>query len=153
MLKKILLIGIPAGILRALIGWATCGSLFSWIYKIEPTALWKLPEQMNLPMIWVVNIAIAMILVAVFGIVKDTLSQKCRILRGASFGVLVWAISTLPSTMAGYLFTNTACEVLLYQLVWGLVIGVLLGIFISVFYDKACALTCCGGNCSVKKKK
>ncbi len=153
MLKKILLIGIPAGILKALIGWATCGGLFSWVYQIEPTALWKLPEQMNLPMIWISNIIIAMILVAVFGIIKDKLVQKCRVLRGASFGILVWSIGTIPGVFAGYLYMTTAHEVLIYQFIWGLIISILIGIFISIFYDKACALTCCGGNCSTKKKK
>ncbi len=152
MLKKILLIGIPAGIFRALIGWATCGGVFSWIYKIEPTTLWKLPEQMNLPMIWISNLVIAMILVAVFGFIKDSLCQKCRVLRGGSFGILAWAVGIIPSVMASYLYTNTANEVLIYHLVWGLVIAVLMGIFISVFYDKACSLTCCGGKCSITKK-
>ncbi len=152
MLKKILLIGIPVGILRALIGWATCGGLFNWVYQIEPTALWKAPEQMNMGLMWVTNFVIAMILVTVFGFIKDSLCQKCRVLRGASFGVLVWSVSSLPYAMASYLFTNFAYQVVVYQLVWGLVFGVILGIVISIFYDKTAPLTCCGDNCSIKKK-
>ncbi|MBN2779700.1 MAG: hypothetical protein JXQ74_01385 [Alphaproteobacteria bacterium] len=153
MLKKLFFLGIPLGILTALIGWATCGNLFNWIYQIDPTYIWLSPLEMNIPLIWGSSIISAMIMVFAFGVVKDKMSQKCRIARGLSFGLLIWLVAIVPTEMSAFLYTVTADEVILYHLILGLVMSVLQGIFISVLYDEALPLGCCSDNCKVAAPK
>lgn len=151
MFKKLMFLGIPLGILTALVGWATCGNLFNWIYQIDPTYIWLSPTEMNIPLIWVFSILSAMIMVFAFGVIKDKMCQKCRIARGVSFGALIWLVAYVPCEMSAFLYTVTADEVILYHLVWGLVVSVLQGVFVSVLYDEDLPLGCCGGNCEVVK--
>ena len=152
MFKKLLFIGLPLGVLTTLVGWLTCGNLFSWVYEINPSFIWKTAEEISVPHIWGFTILLSILLVFVFGTVKNSLIQKCRILRGLHFGLLIWIVGSLAGGVAQYLYVITAHEVILYQLAWGLVVGGLQGVFISVFYDKACPLTCCGGKCESSKK-
>ncbi len=152
MLKKLIFLGIPLGILTTLFGWATCGGIFSWVYEIEPSFIWKSPAEMNIPLIWLFNFIMAMIAIFAFSLLKDKMIQKCKVLRGVSFGLTMWLIAFVPPVMGNFLWTVIAQEVLIYQLAWGFVAFVLQGIIISAVYDKACPMTCCGGNCSIKKK-
>ncbi|MBN2675632.1 MAG: hypothetical protein JXR30_00070 [Alphaproteobacteria bacterium] len=152
MLKKILSIGFPLGILTVLYGWATSGGIFDWVYEANPNYIWKTASEMSVPLIWVLNIIMVCVFVYIYAKVEKGLVQKCRVQKGVQFGLILWVAMYMTGAMDDYLYSITAHQVIAYHLVWGLVLALLQGIFISAFYDRGLPFSCCSGACSTSPK-
>jgi hypothetical protein len=111
--KKILLAGVIVGILSTIWGGVTCGWLFNWVYKLEPSSIWKLPEE------------IPFILMSIMGIVFA---------KGLCFGLLVWLVGSLPGNFSLGIFSAINQTVIIYWIIWGLVTSLWQGLIIAAIY-------------------
>ena len=114
----------------------TCGGLFNWVYQVEPTNVWK-PMTNGPPGVYfVVALVINIILVLVYALIKKGLPGKNIVLKGLSFGLIVWAVGMLEGMVAMYFFTVMAPTVIVYWLILGLIQYPLRGLIIAAIYGK-----------------
>jgi len=70
-IKKILISGVLIWIINTIIRFITCGWLFSWVYKLQPTNIWVDQETMmsGTTMLWanLFSLVAAMIFATAFG--------------------------------------------------------------------------------------
>jgi hypothetical protein len=133
-LGKIVGTAIVITIVSFLLGWLTCGWLFSWVYELEPTNVWKFTKE-NPPtgavMGWVLlgDFVLALILVGIYNLIKGGIpGQGAR--RGLNYGLIVWALS-LGGMFATLMWTTINPGVVLYWTLVGLVIFMIKGAIIG----------------------
>lgn len=134
--SKIVLAGIVVGILKGAWGWLTCGWLFSWVYKLEPVSVWKLPEEMQLGMMNLVTIIAAMLFAFVYGVVNKGLPGKSLAVKGLMLGLLIWLASTLPGIFSMKLYMVVAPTVIYYWIIMDFIVSLWAGALTAVIYGK-----------------
>ncbi|MFA5143601.1 MAG: hypothetical protein WC522_05485 [Candidatus Omnitrophota bacterium] len=133
---KILIAGIAATIFNMAVGAVTCGGIFNWVYKLEPTNVWK---QMDGPpgvMYMIGSLALAIIVAFVYALINKGIPGKNKFVKGLVFGLCVWAVGTLRGMFATYEFMNVATTVVIYWTILGLVITPLEGAIIAAIYGE-----------------
>ena len=126
--------GVVAGIVSVVFTMLTCGWLFNWVYKIEPTALWKMPGMDLLIYGNLLAILVGIILSIVFALLFRAIPGK-KLQKGLMFGFLVWILA-VPGISVQYFFMNIAGAVILYWLVNILIANLLMGLVIAAIYKK-----------------
>ena len=134
-IKKTIVIGVIIGIVSMVYSWLTCGWLFSGIYRIEPTNIWKFSADTALPVgqmifMFLANILLGVILAGVYAYIKGGIPGS-GIKKGLCFGLIVWLVGTLPGLFATYMFITIAGAVIWYWLVMGLIKYLILGVIIA----------------------
>lgn len=112
-----------------------CGGIFKWVYQLEPVNVWKSMHSIPWGIYYFGEIIINLIFVLVFMIIKNGLPGKSKISKGLYFGVLTWAIGTLPGMFATYMFMNIAGTVVIYWTLLYLFTNPLRGVLISLICD------------------
>ena len=78
--KKLLMASAAVWLVGSLYTWLTCGWLFSWIYELPPTSLWKSNEEMmsgtNMIGSGLAGILAAFLFVLVFALIKKGIPKK-----------------------------------------------------------------------------
>lgn len=133
---RIIIAGIVVAILSAAYHWLTCGWLFSWIYTIKPTSIWKPIEQMpSFVVINLINILLDILLALFYALIYKALPGK-NIFKGLWFGFFLWLISTLPNNFALGMVTIIAPVVIIYSIIKLLVLNLIQGIIIAAIYGE-----------------
>ncbi len=130
---KILIAGFVVTIFSMILGGITCGGIFSWVYKLEPTNVWKpmtCPGTMFIIGTFILNTVLAF----VYALIKKGLPGKNRFIRGLVFGLCVWAVGMLPGMFCTYEFMTVATTVVIYWTVLGLIKSLLEGMIIAAIY-------------------
>lgn len=111
---RLLVAAVGMSVFDIVFGMISCGWLFSWIYKLEPTSVWRKmdggPGLFFMAGMLVLHFALAVVYSYLhIGIPYETLYMK-----GLFFGLCLWAVSTLPMVLSTYTFMNVANGVLVY---------------------------------------
>lgn len=132
---KIIISGIVVGILKSIWGALTCGWLFNWVYKLEPTNIWKSFDQMSFPLMNISNIVFGVLLALVYALINKCLPGK-GIIKGLWFGLFVWLVGALPGTFSLGLVTVMAHKVVTYWIINFFIVSLWQGLLISAIYGK-----------------
>jgi hypothetical protein len=133
---KILIAAIALSIFGVIFGTATCGGVFNWVYKLEPTNVWKPmdgpPGVDHLIVGFILNIVLA----AVYALFRKGIPGKNRLVKGFVFGLCVWAVGMLPGMFATYYFMTVATAVIVYWTILSLVEYPIMGLIIAAIYGE-----------------
>ena len=133
---KIIVAGIAVFVFNAVVGMVTCGGLFNWVYKIEPTTVWKPmsgPPGMGF---MIGSFILAVIMVLVYAILRKGIPGNNQLAKGIVFGLCVWAVGILPGMFATYAFMNIARQWIVYMTIHGLIFTPVKGIIIASIYGE-----------------
>ena len=133
---KILIAGLAVSVFSAIFAGATCGYLFSWVYKLEPTNIWKPMQAAPGIKFHLVELILNIILAMVYALFYKGLAGKNKFTKGIVFGLCVWAVGMLPGIFSTYSFMTVATGVIIYWTLLGLIEAPIKGIIISVIYGE-----------------
>jgi len=133
---KLLIAAIALSLFGLIIGAVTCGGVFNWVYKLEPTNVWKPMDGPPGLAYHVVGLLLNMILVAVYALLRKGIPGKSRLVKGLVYGLCVWAVGMLPGMFATYYFMTVATEVVVYWTILGLVEYPIMGLIIAAIYGE-----------------
>ncbi|MFA5270939.1 MAG: hypothetical protein WC412_01195 [Candidatus Omnitrophota bacterium] len=133
---RVLIAGIAVTIFNAIVGMITCGGIFGWVYKLEPTNVWK-PMDAGPGVIFMIGSLILSILLSfVYALIQKGIPGGNRFIKGIIFGLCVWAVGMLPGMFATYAFMTVATTVVVYWTILGLIKMPLEGMIISAIYGE-----------------
>lgn len=133
---KLIIAAIALSIFGLIIGAVTCGGVFNWVYKLEPTNVWKPMDGPPGLVYHVVGFILNIILAAVYALIRKGLPGKNKLVKGLVFGLCVWAVGMLPGMFATYYFMTVATEVVIYWTILGLVEYPIMGLIIAAIYGE-----------------
>jgi len=132
---KVILAGVVVGILGGIWGWLTCGWLFNWVYVLEPTSIWKAPEEMPFMLMSIMGLVFAIILAFVYALIHKGLPGK-DIVKGLTFGLFIWLVGGLPGNFYLGIVTVMNHGVVIYWILGSLIISLWQGLVIAAIYGK-----------------
>ncbi|NTU50210.1 MAG: hypothetical protein HGA87_04885 [Desulfobulbaceae bacterium] len=136
-LKRILGAGLAAAIFNIIFGAVTCGGLFSCVYALEPTNVWKPMGGSGPGADFLIGMLIlSLVLAYVYALINRGIPGKNRFIKGLVFGIIVWAIGLLPGMLATYAFMTVAPAVVVYWTIMGLIEIPLKGLIIAAIYGE-----------------
>jgi hypothetical protein len=135
-LKKIIIAAIAVTVFNVIAGMATCGGGFSWVYKLEPTNVWKAMEQVSMPLYLFLTFVADLIFVVVYAFINKGISAPNKFKKGLLYGLIVWLVGLVPGMVSTYTFMTVAPAVIVYWLVWGLIFTPLKGLIASSIYGE-----------------
>ncbi len=139
-LGKVMLAGSVVGVLKVVWGFLTCGCLFNWVYSIEPTSIWKTPEQLPFVFMNIVDIASALLLALVYALIHKGLPGR-GVVKGLWFGFFLWLVEALPGNLMLGMVTVMAKGVVIYWILDFLVLSLWQGLVIAAIYGEDSVLT------------
>ena len=105
---RIILAAVAVFAFQTIWGMYTCGHFFSWVYSLPPVSVWRAPLEMTTTF-WVINfighLILSVVFVLVFLWIQKGLPWK-GVLKGISFGIIVWLIGTLPGIFSSAMFMS-----------------------------------------------
>ena len=134
---KVVLAGVVVGILTFVWGWLTCGWLFNWVYTLEPTSIWKLPQEMPFALMGIMDVVFSILVAFVYALIHKGLPGKSIASKGLWFGLFVWLVGGLPGNFALGMVTVMAPAVVIYWIIDFLVINLWQGLIIAAIYGKS----------------
>jgi hypothetical protein len=133
---KILLAALALSLFSAIFAALTCGGAFNWVYKLEPTIIWKPMQGPPGLAFHLVGYLLNALFALVYALIKKGLPGKGKFTKGLSFGLCLWLVGTLPGMFATYAFMNIATGVVIYWTLLALVELPLKGIIVSSLYGE-----------------
>jgi hypothetical protein len=133
---KILIAALAVSVFGAVLGGVTCGWLFSWVYELEPTNVWKPMEGPPGLVFYIVSFLLNIVLAVVYALLRKGIPGKNKLIKGLIFGLCVWAVGILPGMFATYYFMTVATGVVLYWTILGLVEMPIKGLIIAAIYGE-----------------
>lgn len=134
-IKKLLIAGIVLTVFDAIVGGVCCGCIFSIVYKIEPTNVWR-PMCAPGAFFFIGKLVLNVILAYVYVLLSKGIPGKNKIAKGAIFGLCVFAVGTLPGMFATHVFMTVATTVVVYWTVLALITSPIKGIIIASIYGE-----------------
>ncbi|MEW5758715.1 MAG: hypothetical protein AB1755_04530 [Candidatus Omnitrophota bacterium] len=131
---KILTAGVVITIFNAIVGMLTCGGIFNWVYKIEPTNIWKPMDGPPGVMFMIGSLILSILLSFVYALISKGIPGKNKFIKGLVFGLCVWVVGILPGMLATYAFMTVSTTVVIYWTILELVKAPLQGMIIAVIY-------------------
>ena len=120
-IKKILLAGVAVTVFNTIVGMVTCGGLFSWVYALEPTNVWRPMQGPPGLGFFIGSYLLSVIFAYTYVLLQKGIPGKSKIERGLTFGFCVWAVGMLPGMFATSSFMTVATTVVLYWTIMGLI--------------------------------
>lgn len=135
-ISKVLIATIIVSIFNLIVSMLTCGGFFNWVYKLEPTNVWKPME--NFPFILMVLelLIVNFIFVCVYALIHKGIPVKGKVLKGFVYGLIVWAVGMIPGMLATVLYMTVATGVVIYWTISALIILPLKGLITSAIYGE-----------------
>jgi len=133
---RLAIASIAVTVFGALFGGLTCGHLFTWVYEVEPTTIWRDMEGPPGPLFFVGALVCNIIFVAVYALLVKGLPGKNRLVKGLVFGLCVWAVGMLPGMLSTYSFMVIAPTVVIYWAIMGLIHYPLNGLIAAAIYGE-----------------
>jgi len=78
---KIVIAGIAVTVLHAIIGMACCGGVFNWVYKLEPTNVWKAMDSAPGAAYFVGSLVLSIILAFVYALINRGSREQISCLK------------------------------------------------------------------------
>ena len=133
---KILLAGVVVTIFNTIVGIATCASVFSWVYKLEPVNVWKPMNGGPGAMFMIASLVLSIVLSFIYALVNKGIPGGNKFIKGIVFGLCVWAAGILPGMLATYTFMTVATTVVIYWTILALIKTPLDGMIIAAIYGE-----------------
>jgi hypothetical protein len=133
---KILIVALAVSLFGAIFAGLTCGWLFNWVYKLEPTNVWKPMGGPPGLAFQIGGFLLNIILVVVYALLRKGIPGKNKLSKGLVFGLCVWAVGILPGMFSTYSFMTVATGVVIYWTILGLVEMPIKGLIIAAIYGE-----------------
>ena len=133
---KILIAGFVVTLFITVFSGLTCGFLFNWVYKLEPTNVWRHMDGPPGLSFLVGSFILNVVLAAVYALLVKGIPGKNKLMKGVVFGLCVWAVAILPGMYATYYFMTVATGWVIYATIQGLVEMPLKGLIIAAIYGE-----------------
>lgn len=133
---KILIAAVAVTIFNAIVGMVTCGGIFNWVYKLEPTNVWKPMNGGPGATFMIGSFVLSIILSFVYALIQKGIPGGNKFAKGIVFGLCVWAVGMLPGMFATYAFMTVATTVVVYWTIVGLIKTPLEGMIIAAIYGE-----------------
>ena len=133
---KILIAAVAVSVFSAIFGGVTCGGIFSWVYKLEPTNVWRPMYSCPGLTFFIGGFLLNIILVIVYALLNKGIPGKNRFVKGLIFGLCVWAVGMLPGMFSTYSFMTVSTGVVIYWTILGLVETPIKGFTIAAIYGE-----------------
>lgn len=141
-IKRLILAGLTVNVISFAIP-VPSYFLFSWIFQLEPTNIWKWTPQISLtvmPINWLVflfgiNVILAILFVLPYTIFYKGIPGK-GIRRGLVYALLLYPVGVLIPMFSIYVLLNISSIAVVYFALEGLVEFLAYGAVISVIYKE-----------------
>jgi len=133
-MKKIIIGGLLAGLVIAIMG-MVFGAMSADMYKMSPKALWKPMGSDWFTQMVIFDFVTGLLLAYVFSMIKGALPGE-GLLKGVSFGVLVFAVGPLLGLTMTYLTMAVRTRLIAVWALNGLVNYVIAGLIFEVIEEK-----------------
>ena len=133
---KILIAALALSVFGMIFGALTCGWLFNWVYKLEPTNVWKPMAGPPGLAFQIGGLLLNMVLAVVYALLRKGIPGKNKLAKGIVFGLCVWAVGMLPGMFSTYFFMTVATGAVIYWTILGLIELPLKGLIIAVIYGE-----------------
>jgi hypothetical protein len=133
---KIFISALLVSVFGAIFAGVTCGWLFSWVYKLEPTNVWKPMAGPPGALFYLGSFLLDIILAATYALLKKGVPGKRNLTKGLIFGLCVWAVGIVPGMFCTYYFMTVATGVVVYWAILGLVEAPIKGLIIAAIYGE-----------------
>jgi hypothetical protein len=133
---KILIAALAVSLFGAIIAGVTCGGIFNWVYKLEPTNVWKPMAGPPGLAFQIGGFLLNLILAIVYALLRKGIPGKNKLSKGLIFGLCVWAVGMLPGMFSTYSFMTVATGVVIYWTLLGLVEMPIKGLIIAAIYGE-----------------
>ncbi len=135
-IKKIIIAGAAVAVFNVAVGMMTSGVIFNWVYKLEPTQIWKPIEGGPGVTFLAASLVLGIILSFVYALIQKGIPGGSRLMKGIVFGLCVWAAGRLPGIFATYAFMTVSTTVVVYWTILGFIKVPLEGIIIAKIYGE-----------------
>lgn len=135
-IKKLILAIIAVVVFNFLVGMFTCGGVFSWVYKLEPTNVWRPMTSVSLPIMLAGMLLVDTLFVWVYALINKGVPGHNRFVKGLLYGLLVVLVGLIPGMIATYTYMTVATTVVIYWTIWGLIVSPLKGLITSAIYGE-----------------
>lgn len=95
-------------------GMVSCKWLFSWVYRLEPTYVWRKMNGGPGLFFMAGMLVLHFFLAVVYSYLNVGIPYETLYMKGLFFGLCLWGINTLPMVLSTYSFMNVASGVLIY---------------------------------------
>ncbi|MDD5194209.1 MAG: hypothetical protein PHQ96_00860 [Candidatus Omnitrophica bacterium] len=133
---RMLIAAVAISLFGAIFGGLTCGWLFNWVYKLEPTNVWKPMDGPPGLSFYIVGLLLNIVLVVVYALFRKGIPGKNKFVKGLVFGLCAWAIGMLPGMFSTYSFMTVATGVVIYWTILGLIEMPIKGLIIAAIYGE-----------------
>lgn len=135
-LKKMILAIIVIVVFNFIVGALTCGGVFNWVYKLEPTNVWKPFEGVFFPLMIGGMFLVDALFVLVYAIINKGIPGQNRFLKGILYGVIVCLVGLVPGMVSTYLYMTVSTTVVIYWTIWGFIVNPLKGLITAAIYGE-----------------
>ena len=131
---KILIAAAAISVFGTIFAGVTCGWLFNWVYKLEPTNVWKPMDGPPGLLFHIGSFLFNVILAVVYALLRKGIPGENRLTKGLIFGLCAWAVGVLPGMFSIYHFMTVATGVVIYWTILGLIETSIKGLIIAAIY-------------------
>lgn len=135
-IKKMILAIIAVAVFNFIAGMVTCGGAFSWVYKLEPTNVWRPMESVSFPLMIAGMLLVDIVFVWVYALINKGIPGANRFAKGLLYGLLVVLVGLLPGMISTYTYMTVATTVVVYWTIWGLIVSPLKGLITAAIYGE-----------------
>lgn len=133
---RVVLAGLAVTIFSSIVGAITCGGLFNWVYRLEPTNVWKPMTGCPGAKFMIGSFIMCVILAYVYALINKGIPGNGKAAKGIVFGLCVWAVGMLPGMFATRAFMTVNPTVVFYWTILGLIQTPIEGIIIAAIYGE-----------------
>lgn len=134
--KNLILAIIAVAVFNIIIGMLTCGGAFGWVYKLEPTNVWKPMESVSPLLMFGGMILVDVIFVSVYALIKNGIPGRNKVEKGLLYGLIIWIVGLIPGMISTYTYMTVATTVVIYWTIWGLIVNPIKGLIAASIYGE-----------------
>jgi glucose-6-phosphate-specific signal transduction histidine kinase len=114
-------------VFKILAGIVLCAGIFSWVYRLEPTSVWR-PIKAPGISYYVGMFVVSALFVVFYKIFSRGFGEMSKVKKGLLYGFGVWAVGLVPGMVATHVFMTVNTTVVLYWTLNGLVLTPIEGV-------------------------
>lgn len=135
-IKKMILAIIVVAVFNFIVGMLTCGNAFNWVYKLEPTNVWKPVTSISIPLMFAGVVLVDALFVFIYALINKGIPGQNRFVKGMIYGLLVVLLGLIPGMISIYTYMTVATTVVVYWTIWGLIVSPLKGLITAAIYGE-----------------
>lgn len=133
-ISKVIIATIVVSIFNFIFGAITCGGFFSWVYKVEPTNVWKPITSHSFPFMIAELLIVDFLFVLVYALINKGIPGKNKFTKGLIYGFLLFLVGMVPGMIATVVYMTVSKVVVLYWTISALILDPIKGLITSAIY-------------------